>query len=363
MSEPPEDILGCHLPQRRAHGLIEPGPRPCFGSTEILLELRQIAAAIGIAFLSIASIRRGLIKAERLIVVIIYGTFAISFVKAALVAASFISNVDPISVTRVLFGDNVRAEPIILGLVRLDFSAYIVGAFALFALLAPSVSGVHFGRASKVIISLVVLLGSGFLTYARAIWLVYVVCVVAAMVVERNWKAMVLTVCATVTFVAVSYGVLSTIFEERFITEAELSDEGRVDQAKHLIEEIKVRPVLGKGMGAHFDSDSRGDKQRYSYELQWLAFLMQFGILGVMGIVVLIAASAHDLVKARHPARPWVLLIFALWLLESCLNPHMTSSYAGATFGLFMAMFYRMRNAKNDGMNETMAVFPVTATH
>lgn len=322
---------------------------------DTLSELRQIAAAIGVAFFSIFGIRRGLIKAERLITVIIYGTFAVSAVKTALVAASFFTRADPVSITRLLFGDEIRVDPIILGLVRLDFAADIVGAFALFALLAPSVSGVRFGRISKLIICVVVVLGSGFLTYARAIWLVYVVGIFAAMIVEKNWKIMTITLLTMLALGAWSYDLLSVIFEERFIVEAETSDIGRIEQARDLMAEIEARPFLGKGLGAHFALDSRDIKQKYSYELQWLAFLMQFGIVGMVGILTLVAISARDLLRAKHPAKPWMFLLFVLWLAESCLNPHLTTSYAGATFGLFMAMFYRMRRLSFGGVGKSAA--------
>jgi len=110
---------------------------------QIFSELRQIASAISVAWLSIFAIRRGLLTAERLITVIIYGMFCVSAVKMALVAASFFSNIDPIQITQSVFGEATRADPILFGLVRLDFPQDIVGAFALFALLAPSVSGVR----------------------------------------------------------------------------------------------------------------------------------------------------------------------------------------------------------------------------
>jgi len=139
------------------------------------------------------------------------------------------------------------------------------------------------------------------------------------------------------------------VYEDRFVRAAESSDTGRTEQARALWGEIKARPILGKGMGAHVATDSRTITQKYSYELQWLAFLMQFGIMGVIGILLLVAASTRDLVMAKHPAKPWVLLLFVLWLLESLTNPHITSSYAGAAFGLFMAMFYRMRNTNLNG--------------
>jgi hypothetical protein len=311
---------------------------------QIFSELRQIASAISVAWLSIFAIRRGLLTAERLITVIIYGMFCVSAVKMALVAASFFSNIDPIQITQSVFGEATRADPILFGLVRLDFPQDIVGAFALFALLAPSVSGVRFGRMSKLFICIVVVLGSGFLTYSRAIWFIYVVSIFVAMIVQRSWKTMAVTILAVLVLGAWYYDVFNVVFEERFVAEAEPSDVGRIEQARDLMGEIKARPFLGKGMGAHFSTDSRTTTQKYSYELEWLALLMQFGIVGTIGILLLVAASTRDLVMAKHPARPWTLLLFALWLLESCLNPHITSSYAGATFGLFMAMFYRMRN-------------------
>jgi len=322
---------------------------------QILSELRQIAPAISVAWLSIFAVRRRLVTAERLITIIIYGMFCVSAVKVALVAASFFANIDPVQIARSLFGEETRAEPIVLGLVRLDFPADIVGAFALFALLAPRVSGVRFGRMPRLFICIVVLLGSGFLTYARAIWFIYAVSIFVAMIVQRSWKIMAVTVLAALLLGVWYYDVFSTVYEARFVTDAESSDVGRVEQARDLMAEIKTRPILGKGMGAHFSTDSRTSTQKYSYELQWLAFLMQFGIVGVIGILLLVASSARDLFMAKHPAKPWMFLLFFLWLLESFTNPHMTSSFAGATFGLFMAMFYRMRNMNLNSEERVLA--------
>jgi hypothetical protein len=329
-------------------------------SDQVLLQLRAIAMAIAVAFLSIFAIRRGLVRAETLIVVIIYGMFAVSAVKLALVAASFFSNIDLVQTAHSVFGEETRAEPLLLGLFRLDFPADTVGAFALFAVLAPSVSGVRFSRMSKLFISIIVVLGSGFLTYARAVWVTYVACIFVAMIVERSWKAMAVTILAALVLGACYYDVFSAVSEDRFATQAELSDIGRIEQARALMAEIKVRPILGKGMGAHLDTDTRDLKEKFSYELLWLAFLMQFGIVGVIGILMLVAASARDLLRAKHPAKPWVLLVFALWLLGNCFNPHMSSSYAGATFGFFMAMFYRMRSTN---MNDAGRVYAAVGPH
>jgi hypothetical protein len=304
-----------------------------------------MASAIAIAWLSIFAIRRGLVTAERLITVIIYAIFAVSAAKVALVAASFFTSIDPIQIVRRIFGEeSTVAYSTLFGLVRLDFAADIIGAFALFALLAPSVSGVRFGRMLKLGICIVVALGSGFLAHSRATWFIYVACIFLAMIVQRSWKTMAVTILAVLGLAVCYYDVLGVVYEERFVVEAELSDIGRIEQARALMGEIKARPFLGKGMGAHYAEDSRDIKGKFSYELQWLGFLMQFGIVGEVGILMLVAASARDLLRAKHPAKPWMILLFLLWLLDSWTNPHITTSFAGATFGLFMAMFYRMRS-------------------
>jgi hypothetical protein len=312
---------------------------------QIFFQLREIASAIFIAWLSIFAIRKGFVPPERLIAVVILGMFAVSAAKVALVAGSLVFDYNPIQIIQSTFGEtSTVAGSIDFNLVRLEFSADILGAFALFALLAPSLSGVRFGPISKFVFCLVVLLGSGFLAYSRYVWFIYIISIFTAMIVERSWKLIAITTLAVVILSAPFYDVFQTIFEARFLSSGtDYSDAGRVEQSRALMDEIRIRPILGKGMGAHSNAQRSSDVQMYSYEMQWLAFLMQFGIVGEIGILLLVAASARDLFLAKHPAKLWVLLLFALWLFGSWTNPYMTSSFAGATFGLFMAIFYRMR--------------------
>jgi hypothetical protein len=201
-----------------------------------------------------------------------------------------------------------------------------------------------------------VVLGSGLLAHSRATWFIYVVSIFVAMIVQRSWKTMAVTVLAVLLLYVSFYDVFNLVYEERFVREAELSDTGRIEQARALMVEIKARPILGKGMGAHVNTFISSDKDKFSYELQWLAWLMQFGIVGEIGILLLVAASARDLAMAKHPAKPWMLLLFVLWLLASLTNPYLTSSFAGATFGLFMAMFYRMRNTNLNSQGRVRVV-------
>jgi hypothetical protein len=328
-------------------------------SGQIFYQLREVTSAILIAWLSIFLIRRGLFRPENLITAVIYGILFLSAAKLALVVATIVSNIDAIEATRSVFGqESLVAGNMAFGLFRMEFSADILGAFALFGLLARSVSGIRFGRVLTSVI-FVVVLGSGFIAYSRYIWFIYLVSICTAIIVERSWKMLSVMVLAALLIGASSYDVISTVVQMRFQSdETDSSDIGRVEQARALINEIKARPILGKGMGAHANTYTSSDTHLYAYELQWLAFLMQFGLVGGMGILLLVAASARDLMAAKHPAKTWIFLLFLVWLLASWTNPYLTSSFAGATFGLFMAMFYRLRNITPNTGSPSMSLVP-----
>jgi hypothetical protein len=327
---------------------------------QILHQLRDLGSAILIAWLSIFAIRKGLVRPERVIAVIIFGMFALSAMKVALVASSLFFGFSPFQVIESVFGEGATVTGSIeFDLVRLQFPADILGSFVLFAVLAPSLSGVKIGRVPTFIICVVVVLGSGFLAYARYVWLVYVVSLFTAMIVERSWKMMVVTIVVILMLCVPFFDTFQTIFEARFLSDAaDISDAGRLAQANALLAEVKARPILGKGIGAHTNAYLSSDTLMYGYEMEWLAFLMQFGIVGGIAILLLVAASARDLIMAKHPAKLWMLFLFVLWLLASWTNPYLTSSFAGATFGLFMAIFYRMRNVSPSSVSPPLSLAP-----
>lgn len=330
-------------------------------STQVLYKLRDMVATVLVAWLCIFVIRRGIVRAEKLITVVIYGAFAVSLTKLGLLAGSLFFGADPVEATRTVFYE----APIItglmpFGLIRMVFTPDLLGSFALFALLAPNASGTRFGRASTMVIS-TVLLASAFVAFSRYIWFAYLVAIFAALIVQRNWKALAVVASTAVLAGAMFYDCFGAIFESRFLSSGtEISDVSRNMQSKVLIGEFKARPILGKGMGAHATGYLRDtpDERLYVYELEWLAFLMQFGIAGMTGLLLLVGLSARDLVLAKHPAAPWMWVLFFVWLLAGFTNPYLTSSYAGGTFGLFMAMFHRMRNMSQSGESRTALLLP-----
>lgn len=122
----------------------------------------------------------------------------------------------------------------------------IVGSFALFAILCPSVSGLRLRRVSVVLL-VIVLLASGLLAYSRYIWLLEGFAVVVAMIIERKFKLLAAVTLAAILFASMSYETLQPVIKGRFFSSQTTdSDLTRVEQSQGLVNEIKTRPLFGK---------------------------------------------------------------------------------------------------------------------
>jgi len=311
---------------------------------QIFLQLKDMASTVVLAWLCIFCIRRHLLKPEQVARAVIYGVVLLALMKLALIAFTIGQKIDPIQAIADIFGEeSLVGGEIGFGIARIEFPSDIASSFALFALLCPSVSGVRFRK--LVVVGIVTaLLLSGLLAFARYIWFLDAVAIAGAMILERRTKLLVALMVPLIPLAYIYYEALQPVVENRFFSsQASDSDLIRIEQSKALLDEIQSSPLIGKGLGTHSHTVIRNEENRYSYELQWMAMSMQFGVLGIAGIVTLILASSRDLLAARHPAKPWLILLFALWLFSGWTNPHLTSSFAGATFGMFMALFYRIR--------------------
>ncbi len=319
----------------------------CYGESEtkqIFLEMKDMASTVLIAWFCYFFLRRRLLRPERIITAVIYAAVTVGFLKLALIFAVFLLRIEPIGLIESAFGEgSLVSGEIGLGLTRLGFSSDIVGAFALFAILCPSVSGIRLRR-GFVALGVTMLLVSGLLSYSRYIWFTDLFAIVAALAIERRLKALLFSALAVGIVVVASFEVVGPLLIARFSSEQSSdSDQIRVEQSQALWNEIEARPVLGKGIGQHALGVIRNDQNRYSYELQWMSLLMQTGIVGVAAILLLIVAAARDLLAVRGPVKFWLAALYVLWLLGSWTNPYLTSSFAGVAFGMFLAMFYRMR--------------------
>jgi|SRR5579872_792112 hypothetical protein len=326
-------------------------------TSQVFLQLKDIASTVILAWLCLFFLRRHLMRPEDVIKPVVYGIVALAVMKIALITITLALKINPIQLLGNIFGDDALVGgSIAFGLSRIEFSSDILGSFVLFALLCPSVSGLRFRRVTIAFFSLAVI-ASGLLAFARYIWFLEAFAIFAATIIEGRFKLLVLAALAMICVGYFYYEELQPVFEARFFSD-QVSDSDliRMEQSKALVTAIEARPLIGKGLGAHVNAVIRNSEDQYSYELQWLSLTMQFGFAGIVAILLMIAASARDLLASHHPAKLWLLALFVLWLLSGWTNPHLTSSFAGATFGMFMALFFKLRYLPASGQEANQLV-------
>lgn len=83
------------------------------------------------------------------------------------------------------------------------------------------------------------------------------------------------------------YKEVKGLIVERFVGDAtKYSDDIRLNQKKAIMNEIENSIVIGKGIGSYADELIRSEINKYSYELEYLAFIMQFGVIGFILLII-----------------------------------------------------------------------------
>ena len=197
--------------------------------------------------------------------------------------------------------------------VMIVYSRIIIVQFALVLLLSFIIANIRYKKT----------------TFIKVLWIIVVVIVAGACVL---------------VFVggATSNGMLSNIRQmivSRFTSTADASDSIRTDQEKYLTEGIKESPLIGHGLGSYVLEYTRSDIAKETYELQYLSFVFQFGIVGfiltIIGMIVsfftmVLKASTNKIVVVA------TLFCFAMWAVKPFFNPQFLTS----TSGMVIVMIY-----------------------
>ena len=332
-------------------------------TVDIFGELGDIATTIVVSALGLLLVRNRVIKAESIIMTVVYAMCGLSLMKFGFAAALYSLGLQGFDVMDAVFGQaaaTIDLVPLYLDLLlpRIMFPAYILLPLAMFAVLAPSISGMRPGKMVKGVL-VVMLLLSAILAYSRYNWMLCVVALIVAAIIENVRKSSIIVALVVLASLFSFNEVLMAVAQARFASNSStVSDEIRSEQFKQLAAAFEDHPLLGIGLGGHVQI-IRSFTRTYSYELQWVALLMQVGIVGMAGILLLIFAAANDLFAARHRGRGWLLLLFLLYLGAAFTNPNLTTSYAGGAFLLFMMFFHRMRTLGYDRVQS--AISPILA--
>lgn len=127
------------------------------------------------------------------------------------------------------------------------------------------------------------------------------------------------------------------VVEKRFFSEDNTrSDDVRHEQVHAMMETFEDTPYLGRGLGGYAEKVIRDSRLKYSYEVQWVAFLMQFGLFGMillLGPIILLLFLILYPPLSRLKAS--LAVMYMLWILAGFTNPFLISLASGIIYALF----------------------------
>lgn len=139
-------------------------------------------------------------------------------------------------------------------------------------------------------------------------------------------------------FFAIGPEKVGAIIEKRlFSSDNTQSDATRHVQIEALMQGCDENPIIGKGMGGYTTECIRDYSLPHAYEVQWIAFLMQFGVLGLLILLMPISFIAWKLViPPISRIKLGYFLLFGLWLVSGFTNPFLISLTSGIMYMLFL---------------------------
>ena len=124
------------------------------------------------------------------------------------------------------------------------------------------------------------------------------------------------------------------------------SDSIRVEQLQKFMEEIPKHLWLGKGMGSYLPDYLRNIETPFSYELEYVSYIYQLGIVGfvlIIGVMVLVYVKhIYEYSKYNEIVVRFVsLMIMAWYLLRPVFNPAFLGKQNGfIVVGIFIINAY-----------------------
>lgn len=208
-------------------------------------------------------------------------------------------------------------------------------------------------KVSRIIrlITIILLVYFSIIVYSRIIFLQLALTLLFAFIDKKNIAKMLKIVFFTLLLVAsctflfqeTATNIYDSVVFRLFSQETITSDEIRDMQQEVLLSNANDKPVLGKGLGFYDNQLIRSSTAKYSYELEYMAFLMQFGIIGFSLIILLLIFSFYKTIKfniENDIIKNLLYFNFVFWAIKPFFNPNFLSSNSASTIVVLMIMSY-----------------------
>lgn len=312
-----------------------------YGETPLSAQVDQFKLFLVTLYFPFATymlLEGGLITAQTIYKTAFLATFAYVFTKVAAVSLHLLGIIDMWSALQSI-GIRFMKMDIVEGLDRLQTSADIAPPFLLFFVFRADLLGLPLSKKFKVTYALLTLAAT-FLSFSRVLLAVYGASLFLA-ACTLSYRGMVkaflaLSCALLMAYIAIGPSTVHQVIERRFFSgETSYSDEVRIRQIQALKGEFLEHPFFGKGLGGYASSYIRDPDSPHSYEVQWMAFLVQFGLIGFLILLIPFIAIATALFKRATRFHFALLCTYLIFLLSGLTNPFLISLASGILYTLF----------------------------
>lgn len=303
-------------------------------------QLKLFAITVAVVLMTLYVVSENLVSPQKVLRVVIFGNFIYSLMKLTLVTLHVLQVIDLWGLLETI-GIRFMSMLIVEGMARLQTSVDIITPFLLFFVLQSDSLHLQLSKKFRFLYAMVSIF-SIFLSFSRFLimigilsFILHWLCLKGLRVLK--WLAIFLFFISLGAYFAGTENIVS-VFEQRFLSDDNSqSDQTRVEQTKALIEAFRESPYLGIGMGGIAQGTVRDHVIQHSYEVQWLAFLMQFGIMGLFFLIIpLVMISSHFIFSSFSKIKWCFFILFLFWLLSGFTNPFLISLTSGIVYSIFL---------------------------
>ena len=322
--------------------------------TTSLAQWDQFKLFIITLFVPLASLyllKENIITPQSLYKAAIYANFTYIFLKVMLVALHLLNLVDIWNLLETV-GFRFMRMNIYGGIDRIQTSVDLVTPFLLLFVLHSKSLGVSLSRSFKWSYFVLSLL-STFLSFSRLLLAVYFLSLLLYWLTlgpKGLFKGfVVLVLSSAAAYQAIGPEKVNHMIERRFFSRDNTqSDSTRVQQTNALLDNFEKHSFFGKGIGGYASGYIRDKDLLHSYEVQWVAFLMQFGVLGLLLLFLPLLYTATRFLKPPFSrTRIAFLALFLIWLLSGLTNPFLISLASGIIYTLFFVADTALRSKES----------------
>lgn len=303
-----------------------------------------------VPFISYYLVKQKLISIEKILKVVIYANLAYCCTKVSLMLLH-VAGVINIWKLMNLTGLRYMSMEISGSLGRIQTSVDIVTPYFIFFVLMSDKLGFSLSKKFKWTYFIVSLI-SNFLSFSRLLMFVYLLSLCFYWLTLKL-PSIVKMLC--LSFLSLIVGIIvvtpqkvASVIEKRLFSKDNFySDLTRKDQIEAMLEACEKTPFLGKGVGGYTPDCIRDGLLPHAYEVQWVAFLMQFGAIGLILLLVPIGLISWKLIEPPITRdKIGFFLLFGLWLSSGFTNPFLISLTSGIMYTIFLLAGEKLNQVK-----------------